>query len=148
MIPYPCVWVFVADIARYRLHRIHKLIELAEFPSAIFYILICWLKSLKGKNTDDVFWSTVNRLGLQQFAVCNQPDCSATKTHMHGYGITRCYLPPGKGDIPASTRFSDTGGMHYWADLQGGPKKWGHRLMTIILSNLNRLKFFHRMIPG
>ena len=24
--------------------------------------------------------------------------------------------------------------------LQGGPKKWGHRLMTIILSNFNRLK--------
>jgi len=26
--------------------------------------------------------------------------------------------------------------------LQGGPKKWGHRLMTIILSNLNQLKNF------
>ena len=25
-------------------------------------------------------------------------------------------------------------------ELQGGPKKWGHRLMTIILSHLNRLK--------
>jgi len=24
--------------------------------------------------------------------------------------------------------------------LQGGSKKWGHRLMTIILSNLNQLK--------
>jgi len=27
--------------------------------------------------------------------------------------------------------------------LQGGPKKWGHRLMTIILPNLNRLIFFN-----
>ena len=34
------------------------------------------------------------------------------------YGITQCYLPPGRGDIPAlttaksySTRFSDPGGM-------------------------------------
>jgi len=33
------------------------------------------------------------------------------------YGITQCYLPPGRGDIPvftpaeAGTRFSDHGGM-------------------------------------
>jgi len=34
------------------------------------------------------------------------------------YGITQCYLPPGRGDIPAfthtaeaGTRFSDPGGM-------------------------------------
>jgi len=33
------------------------------------------------------------------------------------YGITQCYLPPGRGDIPAftpaeaATRFSDPGGM-------------------------------------
>jgi len=33
-------------------------------------------------------------------------------------------------------------------DVQGGPKKWGHRLMTIILSNLNRFqKCFHWKIP-
>jgi len=25
-------------------------------------------------------------------------------------------------------------------NVQGGPEKWGHRLMTIILSNLNQLK--------
>jgi len=41
------------------------------------------------------------------------------------YGITQCYLPPGSGDIPASTpakagnRFSDPGGMQGWVD-QGG----------------------------
>jgi len=32
------------------------------------------------------------------------------------YGITQCYLPPGRGDIPtfsptAGTQFSDLGGM-------------------------------------
>jgi len=27
-------------------------------------------------------------------------------------------------------------------ELQGGPKKWGHRLMDTILSNPNRLKNF------
>jgi len=28
--------------------------------------------------------------------------------------------------------------------IQGGPKKWGYRLMTVILPNLNRFKlFFH-----
>ena len=35
-----------------------------------------------------------------------------------------------------------------WAYLQGGPKKWGHRLMTIILSYLNRFlkKFTERFV--
>ena len=41
---------------------------------------------------------------------------TATGTHMP-YGITQCYLPPGRGDIPAltpaeaGTRLSDPGGM-------------------------------------
>jgi len=38
------------------------------------------------------------------------------------YGITQCYLPPGRGDIPAftpaeaGTRFSDPGGMQGWVN--------------------------------
>jgi len=42
---------------------------------------------------------------------------AATVTHMP-YGITQCYLPLGRGDIPAltpaeaGTRFSDPGVMH------------------------------------
>ena len=46
-------------------------------------------------------------------AVCR---LTATGTHMP-YGITQCYLPPDRGDIPAftpaeaGTRFSDPGGM-------------------------------------
>ena len=41
---------------------------------------------------------------------------TATGTHVP-YGITQCYLPPGRGDMPAftpaeaGTRFSDPGGM-------------------------------------
>ena len=35
---------------------------------------------------------------VQQLAV----GLTATGTHMH-YGITQCYLPPGRGDIPAFT---------------------------------------------
>ena len=41
---------------------------------------------------------------------------TATGTHVP-YGITQCYLAPGRGDIPAftpaeaGTRFSDPGGM-------------------------------------
>jgi len=40
------------------------------------------------------------------------------------YGITQCYLPPGRGDIPAltpaeaGTRLSDPGGMQGSVDLQ------------------------------
>jgi len=39
------------------------------------------------------------------------------------HGITQCYLPPGRGDIPALTpaeagaRLSDPGGMQGWVDL-------------------------------
>ena len=49
---------------------------------------------------------------------------TATGTHIP-YGITQCYLPPGRGDIPAftpaeaGTRFSDPGGMQGWVDLGG-----------------------------
>ena len=41
------------------------------------------------------------------------------------YGITQCYLPPGRGDIPAfttakaATRFSNPGGMQGWVDPGG-----------------------------
>ena len=41
------------------------------------------------------------------------------------YGITQCYLPPGRGDIPAftpakaRTRFSDPRGMQGWVDPGG-----------------------------
>jgi len=41
------------------------------------------------------------------------------------HGITQCYLPPGRGDIPAltpaeaGTRLSDPGGMQGGIDLVG-----------------------------
>ena len=41
------------------------------------------------------------------------------------HGITQCYLPPGRGDIPAltpaeaGTRLSDPGGMQGCVDLVG-----------------------------
>ena len=47
---------------------------------------------------------------------------AATGTHHMPYGITQCYLPPGRGDIfalttyEAGTRFSDPGGMRIGAD--------------------------------
>jgi len=45
---------------------------------------------------------------------------TATVTHVP-YGITQCYLPPGRGDIPikAGTWFSDPRRMQGWADLVG-----------------------------
>jgi len=38
------------------------------------------------------------------------------------HGITQCYLPPGRGDIPAltGTRLSDPGEMQGWVDLSAG----------------------------
>ena len=50
--------------------------------------------------------------GIQQLATSH----TATGTHVP-HGITQCYLPRGRGDIPAltpaeaGTRFSDPGGM-------------------------------------
>ena len=49
---------------------------------------------------------------------------TATGTHMQ-HGITQCYLPPDRGDIPALTpakagmRLSDPGGMQGLVDLVG-----------------------------
>jgi len=40
--------------------------------------------------------------------------------------------PPPMTTLGTRTHFS----------IQGGPKKWGHRLIATILSNLNRFKFF------
>ena len=63
--------------------------------------------------------------GPQQLAT----SLTATGTHMP-YGITKCYLPPGSGDISAltlaeaGTRFSDPGGMQ--VDLVG----WLHTEMV------------------
>jgi len=51
-----------------------------------------------------------------------QPGLATMEIHMP-YGTTQCYLPPGRGDIPAltpaeaGTRFSDPGGMQGLADL-------------------------------
>jgi len=55
------------------------------------------------------------------------------------YGITQCYLPPGRGGIhaitpaEAGTRLSDPGGMQGWVDLVGwlhaetvSPPEGGH----------------------
>ena len=53
-------------------------------------------------------------------------------THMP-YGITQCYLPPGRSDIPiltpakAGTGLSDYRGMQDWADLVVG---WLHAEMV------------------
>ena len=55
-------------------------------------------------------------------AVRNRNYHTATGNHMP-YGITQCYLPPGRVDFPAftpaeaGTRFSNPGGMQGWFDL-------------------------------
>ena len=53
-----------------------------------------------------------------------KPAITATGTHIPD-GITHCYLPPDRGDIPAftpaeaGTRFSNPVGMQGWVDLGG-----------------------------
>ena len=60
--------------------------------------------------------------GKRSRAVSNS--LAATGTHIP-YGITQCYLPPGRGDIStaipaeAGTRFSDPGGMQGRVNLVG-----------------------------
>ena len=64
------------------------------------------------------------------------------KSTAHAYGITQCYLPPGRGDIPAltpavaGTRLSDPGGMQGSVDLLG--------LLHIFAPSLHTL---YRVIP-
>jgi len=58
----------------------------------------------------------------EQVYSSSQGCLAATGTHHVPYGITQCYLPPGRGDIlalttyEAGTRFSDPGGMRIGAD--------------------------------
>ena len=50
--------------------------------------------------TEMPFVNEVN--AVEPFARAIQPGLTATGTHMP-YGITQCYLPSGRGDIPAVT---------------------------------------------
>ena len=60
-------------------------------------------------------------------------------THMP-HGITQCYLPLGRGDIPAltpaetGTRFSDPGGMQGWVDLCGDVRRHALPHVNVVLS--------------
>ena len=61
------------------------------------------------------------------------------------YGITQCYLPPGRGDIPAftpaeaGTRFSDPGWMQRWVNLVGCyTPSWYTRPKTVTHPSTNR----------
>jgi len=58
------------------------------------------------------------------------------------YGITQCYLPPARGDIPAftpakaGTRFSDHGGMQGWVDARTGASSmhvWRRSVAVLVL---------------
>ena len=68
-------------------------------------------------------WSVVKlKVKHTDIAVRSLTYHTATGTHMP-YGITQCYLPPDRGDIPAftpaeaGTRLSDPGWMQGWVDL-------------------------------
>ena len=70
-------------------------------------------KVIKSENSP-VFWPTLY--------IAVQVATPLLETHMP-HGITQCYMPPGRGDIPAltpaeaGTRLSDSGGMQGWVDL-------------------------------
>ena len=89
--------------------------------------------------------------------LAGRPAVAATGTQVP-YGITQCYLPPSRGDIPAftpveaGTRFSDPGGMQGWVDLRGWLERWFTRItvthhgLTIGVRNLPRS--FYAVVPG
>jgi len=67
------------------------------------------------------------------------------------YRITQCYLPPGRGDIPAlnpaeaGTRLSDPGGMQGWVDLKGGQyplAAWGEENFENLTTKWSVLKYW------
>ena len=75
----------------------------------------CKLNEQYGTNSQRMHLvTTVNK--NTDIAVSNRNYHTATGNHMP-YGITQCYLPPGRYDFPAftpaeaGTRFSDPGGM-------------------------------------
>ena len=68
-------------------------------------------------------WQTASqqvfKVKYADIAVCSVHCHTAVVIHMP-YGITQCYLPPGRGDIPpaeACTQFSGPWAMQGWADL-------------------------------
>jgi len=67
---------------------------------------------------------------------------TTTATHMP-YTITQCYLPTGRGDIPAftpaeaGTRLSEPGGMQGWVDLVG----WLHTEMVYLAEDGHPSKY-------
>jgi len=64
------------------------------------------------------------------------------------YGITQCYLPPGRGDFPAftpakaGTRFSDPKGMQSSVDLGGGYFPYSV-VSSFLIPQSYRLNIFH-----
>ena len=91
----------------------------------------------------------------EHIAACRQAGLPSPLTGTHiPYGITQCYLPPGRGDIPAftpaeaGTRFSDPGGMRGWVDLGGWLERWSTRItvthdgLTIGVRNLPRVRWY------
>jgi len=50
----------------------------------------------------DVCSAVKGKKGKEVFSSLCYKRCSAMGTHVP-YGITECYLPPGRGDIPAFT---------------------------------------------
>jgi len=71
---------------------------------------------------------------------------AATGTHMP-HGITHCYLPPGRGDIPAltpaeaGTRLSDPGGMQGRVNLLACYiPRWHNRPETLTHPGTNRAR--------
>jgi len=74
--------------------------------------------------------------------------CSTQNTYTYTVTSSRIsgYSNGSEGRIAADAAHMSCIGLR----LQGGPKNWGHRLMTTILSNLNRFKkfYFHWKIPS
>ena len=83
----------------------------------------CWLQPAVPARSG----TAIKVNGLYQLAT----SLTTTGTYMP-YGITQCYLPPDRGDIPADTpaeagtRLSNPRGMHSWVDLVG----WLHTQMV------------------
>ena len=97
-------------------------------------------------------WSVSNKCIHSSSQGCH----TVTGTHMP-HGITQCYLPPSRGDIPAltpaeaGTWLSNPGGMQGWVDLvgllhtemvyppeDGHPSRYYTRLKTVTHPGTNR----------
>ena len=101
-------------------HLLLTPVQLEEYQLQLQHVLTRYLQRLQwllSGLSASTYWTASHVKSKLCIAIHKR--LTTTGTHVP-YGITQCYMPPGRGDIPAlapaeaGTQFSDPGGMQSW----------------------------------